>query len=157
MIFGFRVPAKLGRSWFRWVQGSRQIGSKWVPVGSGSVPKKWVPGSDQNFFVPTPDLKTKFKTTKNTLAGFLRWWNRIDNQSYSFEFLSLSCISLDDHSATSPKCKSHIPGTGLKLIFNFLSAELRWKLFNILTLVSYRTVALLPNLAFQIIIVFLYR
>ena len=28
--------------------------------------------------------KTKFKTTENTLAGFLRWWNRIDNQSYSF-------------------------------------------------------------------------
>ena len=42
---GFRVPGKLGRSGFR------------VPDRNPKSGFQWVPGSDQNFFVPTPDVE----------------------------------------------------------------------------------------------------
>ena len=54
---GFRVPGKLGQSGFRWVPGSRRIGPKWVPRGSGfqvGTPKS-------GFRAPGPNLKSGFR------------------------------------------------------------------------------------------------
>ena len=56
----FRVPGlraeplTIYNIWGPLGSGFRLVDELWVPVGSGSEPKKWVPGSDQNFFCADP-------------------------------------------------------------------------------------------------------
>ena len=69
---GFRVPSRTIKSGFQWVPGSRQIGPKWVPMGSRFRVGTQKAGSS-GFRVPSPTIKSGFQWVPGSRQIGSKW------------------------------------------------------------------------------------